>query len=482
MLSYFLPVGPVVLALSLLASVLAVHYVVRAGLGLIQQSRLRAVALCLAILLSSTVMVHKVLYPDLPLISLAWPSNVVRWLREANAQGLTVPREGFVFLLAVFLWWRGLALAQRRTTSLDVAYSFRIGVLIVSVTAALGSLVLAWPVQYVVFAYFFVGLIGIAFARADESNRRRTDGRSVATFGWCTGIVLAGFGVIVLAAAVASVLTGDNLTLIVRPLAAALRAALVAIVFVAGLLAEVVGRVMGLFLNDVNLDRLREALTSLHNLRVPEIEATPSRWSAGQLASLRTIVILGGGSLLVVALALSVRWLRRRFDKRQGGDTESVWEGVNARRAAGRLARRAQGWLADRAGRVESRVSRYFAAMTIRRIYGRVLALAGARGYPRLADQTPYEFLPVLSHALPGMADPLAQITEAYVAVHYGQYPEEPAVLAAVITAWEAIRNSAAEESGSDRPVRARAIRGGLDDVAGDHNRDPDKSSASMDG
>jgi len=447
MLNYIVPVDPARLAVTLLASVLAVHYLARASLAWVSRPPLRAVGLVLAILLSAAAVVHEVLYPELPLLSLAWPVQVVRWLREANLQGLTVPREGFVFLLVVFLWWRGLMLAQRHTSSHDVAHTFRLGVIVLSVTATLGSLILSWAVETVVFAYFFAGLVSIAVARADEAQRQGSDGRSVASFGWFAGLGVAAAAVVVFAAALASIMSGDNLALIVQPLLVAAWAILVGVLFVASLLAEIVGRVARFFFHDIDLDQLREIVGPLRNLRPPRVDPKASRWSIDRLASLRTIVVLGSGILVIVAVTLSVRWLRRRFSGRQGGDIDSVWEGIDVGDALAGLARTARAYLGDRIAGARSRLAGYWTAMTIRRVYGRVLNLAEDRGFPRGASQTPYEFLPILRQAFPGASTPLAYVTEAYVAVHYGEIPEDPSVLAEVAAAWESIRTRSAEPS-----------------------------------
>lgn len=52
---------------------------------------------------------------------------------------------------------------------------------------------------------------------------------------------------------------------------------------------------------------------------------------------------------------------------------------------------------------------------------GPLMARAGDAGLPRHIAETPYEFLPRLQRAWPDEADQVRTITEAYVAVHYGE-------------------------------------------------------------
>jgi hypothetical protein len=77
--------------------------------------------------------------------------------------------------------------------------------------------------------------------------------------------------------------------------------------------------------------------------------------------------------------------------------------------------------------------------MTIRRIYAHLGTLAAERGYPRAPYETPYEYLPTLEQAFPDGHEEVGHITGAYVAVHYGEVPEQPEELAAVRAAWERI-------------------------------------------
>ena len=100
-----------------------------------------------------------------------------------------------------------------------------------------------------------------------------------------------------------------------------------------------------------------------------------------------------------------------------------------------------------------SLVGRFLAAMTIRRIYAHMGALAAERGYPRVPYETPYEYLPTLERSFPSNREDVTRITEAYVAVHYGEVPERPEDLAAVQTAWERIREATAVKSRQSRRV-----------------------------
>jgi hypothetical protein len=455
LVSYVLPVDPLVLGLSLMATTLGVQYLARASLQLIERVWLRSALLALAILLTAAMAIHETLYPELPLLDLTWPAEVVGWLRRANMQSLTIPREGIVFVLVLYVWWRGLALAQRRTSSGDVAYRFRLGVVVLSVMLVLASLIVEAPLHPFVFAYFFAGLIGIALARADEALTRHGGEKSIVGPGWLLGVGLAGLVVVLLASGVAALLTGENLLWIGRPLLVVLRWLLFGLVYVMGLVAEVIVRFVQLIVRDIDLERLRATLSPLRQLRPPEPIPEPSRWSPEQLASFRTVAVLGGALLLAVAVSLSLRWLRRPRGGREAGERESVWEDVDVALAAQRLARRALGWLENQADVARSRLGRYLATLTIRRVYARLVDLATDIGFPRMPHLTPYEYLPTLAEAFPSHRAEIRTITEAYVLVHYGEVPDDPARLAAVSAAWEKVRESARQSASAPASVKA---------------------------
>ena len=83
-----------------------------------------------------------------------------------------------------------------------------------------------------------------------------------------------------------------------------------------------------------------------------------------------------------------------------------------------------------------------FAALTIRRIYAQMLRLAAEQGYPRAASQTPYEYRKTALRAFPGSSEAVYTITEAYVAVHYGEVPETDAELQDIRACWESLKES----------------------------------------
>ncbi|MCI0474998.1 MAG: DUF4129 domain-containing protein, partial [Anaerolineales bacterium] len=84
----------------------------------------------------------------------------------------------------------------------------------------------------------------------------------------------------------------------------------------------------------------------------------------------------------------------------------------------------------------------HFAAESIRRIYAALVARAAAVGLPRRVAETPYEFLPRLEQKLPEQSGDLNAITEAYVAVHYGELDAPLEQVNRVRAAWQRVERA----------------------------------------
>jgi hypothetical protein len=87
-------------------------------------------------------------------------------------------------------------------------------------------------------------------------------------------------------------------------------------------------------------------------------------------------------------------------------------------------------------------------ALTIRRLYARLIARAAELGHPRARAQTPFEYQEQLKEAFPGFPTEIRLITQAYVNTHYGEVPETQDALSAVQSAVERMIASVADQPG----------------------------------
>ena len=439
LLSRLIPVRPLPVTAIFLCTVLAVHYLARLALHLSPRPALRAILLGLGILVSGFLTVHQVLYAETRLWDPAWLVGIVAGVRRQVASP-----DVLIFLLVLFLWWRGLVLAQRRLDSENVAFRFRLGLLLIAMTTALGESMLPWPYHRFVFVFFFASLLGIALARAEEVGEQYGGSKSPFGLGWLATLVVAGLGVLLLAGGLAALLTPDNLSLVLVPALYVVRLALFGLVYVMAWVAQVLIAPLMVIFRRGDLARiLEEAASRMVPPERPEMEdeSPVSLLAPEQLLMLRTVGVILGVLLLLLLVVSSLRRLRLRAGRQRDEERESVWEGTHLRRGLGDLLRRGRRRLDGAAAALShTLLGRLFAALTIRRIYAHLGVLAAERGYPRLSSQTPYEYLPTLEQAFPDRREEVARITEAYVAVHYGEMPERAEELAVIQAAWESIR------------------------------------------
>ncbi len=81
-----------------------------------------------------------------------------------------------------------------------------------------------------------------------------------------------------------------------------------------------------------------------------------------------------------------------------------------------------------------------FGVLTIRWAYSRMERMGRKRGFPRDKAQTPYEYRAALAQAFPGGENDIRTITNAYVAIRYGELPENNTELEQVRRALDALK------------------------------------------
>jgi len=435
-LSFIIPVRPLPVTGAFLGAVLAVHYLARASLRLPLRPPLRSGLLGLGMLASGLLTVHQLLHAQTRFLEPTWLVGIFNDLRQGD-----LSHDVLIFLLVLFLWWRGLVLAQRRLDSESVSFRFRLGLVMLAITTTAGGFILPWPLYPFAFTFFFVSLLGIALARAEEVGQQHGGSRSPFGLGWLATLVTASLVVLLLAAGVAALLTGENIGRFIGPVSEVLRLVLAVVIYalawVVHLAILAMLAIIHFFFGDVELERFEfEPPLAPQSGKPWRLPFTPE-----QLGLARAIGTIGGVLLLLAAVAFSLYRLRVRAGRRRDEERESVWEGAHLRRRLRDLLRHGRRRLDEAAAALsQSLIGRLFAAMTIRRIYAHLGALAAEQGYPRAPYETPYEYLPTLERAFPSNREEVACITEAYVAVHYGELPERPEDLAAVRAAWERIQ------------------------------------------
>jgi hypothetical protein len=359
-------------------------------------------------------------------------------------QQARVPVGPMLIVWVLFLWRRGVQFGNAYLTLVRASFGLRLGILSILVIAVIGSAELRNDMLAVVPFFFLFGLYGASLARADSLNLDASGRQSPFGRGWMLALLMVSTFVTFGGYLLAHWLSGTEIGYLQRTL---------------GIIGEGVLTVFFLLLSPILL--ALQVIYDIARAKMPDEFVTPltSRRDASNsnggtsvpwLADLFVVL----GDVLVVALVISVILILLAFiwfllvarGRRQEYEDEER-ETLGAGEVIGGFRRSLRdSWrrLADTLGLLRQFGGGHglLAALTIRRMYARMEKLASARGYPRTPSETPYEFYQQLHHAFPGQGQAVQCITEAYVAVRYGNIPEDRSELAKVRLAWHLLRDS----------------------------------------
>jgi hypothetical protein len=379
-----------------------------------------------------------------------------RPLRTFGDMARLIPAEFFVMLFALFVSWRGVSFADRSIGPINVLASFRLGVLMFFLYGLLLPVGVELP-NRALYIFLFFSLLALSTARISVLSQLRGGHHIQFNRQWMAGLLVI-IVLMVLLSAGTMYLTGNTLfglltlllTWIIYLVALVLSPLLWGIVRVLSWLFSLIqigalfDAIQGLF---QRLENLLQALTDWFNsmtgrFNLESIQLLFQRLMGYKSFYLWLILLLG---VAVILLTLKRRSLKDESADDQEGQPVASQDNLleflrNAlRRGINRLAENLEDILRLNQAR------RMLAAARIRRIYAHLLNLSSKLDRPRLASQTPLEYLPSLERLFPGLSGQLATITGAYMQVRYGELPETAEELEQVEAAWKQV-SSAGEE------------------------------------
>ena len=371
-----------------------------------------------------------------------------------------------VFLTIVIVWARGLQLAKREYSINRAGLRLRVGGLILApLVVWLANTLLLWDSGPYILLFFLAGLTAVALIRAEEIEKDQTGQALALDPRWLTAVLLSSLLTIFMAGVIAIIISNDSPSGIIGWLAPVWNSLRVtgAIAFTTlfflmipvlrfidwitggiGLFFAAIspwfaerwaylGKVIGKFFIDqrVPLEDLgaNAGNTLLENrLIFDEIEGLGIQLSRNVQI---IIILLAVALILLVALLVNRLYKQTSMTLRQSGQvssksTDDLDDGSFLDRLLGRL-----GILRD-----------WQTAVSIRRIYQKMLRAADGSGYPRLDTETPYEFLSTLTKAWPDHRQEAQLITSAYVKIRYGELPETEQELEDIKSAWRTLEST----------------------------------------
>ncbi len=364
------------------------------------------------------------------------------------------PDEFFVLAAVVSCTLYGASLAGQHVGPRDFFARFRFGVFMLLLFALFNTVVTGESAEDTLLLFLGSALVGLISARLAVLERMRGGRRSPFDWRWGVAMLLALAGTLGAAFFLSQGADSRLVQLAVR-LLAWLGALLVGVAFL--LLMPVVIFVVTL------LTRLFQALSfddwfpqAWHNLGIllnalRALSDDAASWLARHLpdiSSLKPFLLWGG---LIFVAFIGIMWLGIRWfwPQRVDGAADimkpwgrrAVWHYLKTRWQARVRHLLQQAAALSPRGRMRRR-----AVAHIREVYRLLLEACAEHDFSRQKAQTPLEFLAALETAFPQSATDFRLLTEVYLRVRYGEYPEILDEVHAVDQAWERVQKVLAGE------------------------------------
>ncbi|KAA3660289.1 MAG: DUF4129 domain-containing protein [Chloroflexi bacterium] len=380
------------------------------------------------------------------------PGNF-RWMQDAS-----------LFTLIVFVWYRGTRLVNRTFDMKQIGLRLRLGGLFIApLSVWLANRRLLWDVTPLLLLFFLAALTAVSLVRAEQVEQDRSRQSATLDPRWLSLIFMAALLTILTAGLLTAIITGESANAVVGAFAPVvtsvqflLAIALGTLLFLAIPILQFIDIII-LFLSNLlnafwlwltkTYTIIEKIISKLAQSEQAPVTETPSGigeidpeqiatrvfqvGDLGEVANILTILLMIAVVLLVALLVGGVYKRSQFVDK----------SGAAILRRSEELEQDDDSLLAKVLRRL-GMLRNLKTAVSIRRIYQRMLHAADASGYPRLESETPFEYLKTLAKAWPDYPAETRLITQAYVNVRYGETPETQAELDEIFTAWKRLELS----------------------------------------
>jgi hypothetical protein len=429
--------------ITLLAMLLTALYTTRyfdLGKATVKTQRLVTVLLSV---LETLLLLRIWVYPMYVVGDWQW---LVEFGRDISNVLQRIPSALMVFLVGLYMWWRGITLAQRDLDVDEAGFSFRVGIMAFFWLFVVQTFAPHVEARAYVLAFLGVGLIAMGLSRVQDITQSQEGIRSPFGVSWLgilltSALVVASVGflssVVVSMHTLARVMHWLNpvwrvLARVASPFAAVL-AWLLQIILTA--LMAAFGRLLGA--QDIKSESIAQWTAQLQEWQQAHVLQTRLplvfqifKW--GFLALLLSGVLIG----IVFSISRS-----RRAQVPEDALLVSEWGGASLSEDKAEEASRWERLWGGVRARLASLRGEEYALATIRQMYASLVKLAAFEGFPRQQAETPYEYVATLQRAFPESPEEVALITEAYVRTHYGEQRFERDYVERVRIAWMAIRD-----------------------------------------
>ncbi len=364
-------------------------------------------------------------------------------------------RDLFLLGLAALSWWRGMMLLNREVDVIRIGKRFRFGVLFLApLTILLASVRLDWSVLPFLLFFFIISLTAVALTRAASTENEQTAVLAALSPRWLGMVTSASVIVTFLGSATAVLFS--NLS--IKELGQGLAPVWNALRWGGQTIGLTIGFLIAPFLSSI--ERIIQfliyifkqgfnALFVKENALPPPapdqtnelLEAYNEWYSKQQLdgngifsnVNWRFVII---GVALLIALLIIQQYYRKNLIAQGNSRFGKILIDLSNRIIPTRLRR-------NRNKKKERNWDNWRAAVSIIRIYQQMITLCGDLSTPRHDSETPYEYLQTLKTVWPNHVSDCQIITQAYVKVRYGEFPETKEEFKMIKSAWKRVRETA---------------------------------------
>lgn len=370
--------------------------------------------------------------------------------------GKWVATAGYVLLVSLALWALGSYRARERPDFTPAYNTFRLGLVVICASALLGTIILGTKMEttWAGLGGVAIWFVGWSLGALALANREiiRTEGSKADIGFW--GLVLAvSIGAVLVIGISTGAFGANNL----------LDAGQKVVIGVLALVGTITYLILYAYLWLLSLLNINPTPPGSLSTPTPTPGASAKETLQQQLARRfgpqqavtlypELQAILFGVALLLIVVAAV--WLVSRSAKRTR--TPRVKEATEQRESFGswslllqqarvllnRLLARFRKAPIPQGAAIEDDLAalrgspEWSGTLSVRQIYARLQSLAAGLGYPRAPQQTPTEYMLILSAAMPGLEPDLREITAAYLEARYGRLPASAPIVAAANDAW----------------------------------------------
>ena len=441
--------SPAQIATGVLCCIMLPFYLARGltwyGLSRLRQRQILMVTAVFVVIFT----IRNLGYESSSLFDMSWIGQFFRNLTIANDNSWQ--RDLGLFALITVSWWRGIMLVSSHIDTSRFGQRFtRLSLYLLPAIIVVAAFRDEWSNLSFVTLYFATSLITMMLTRVEQAERKHGSILTSMSPRWLTAVSVTSLFITFLASGTALFVSGSwqRLTAAFGPIWSGLQLSLsTSLLTLAYLASPFLLPLENLFNFLIRI--FQRGFDILFEAAPPpeenDFQGSTNEWlietltqppSDGILANTnwRIVLLILLIILIVVATILVGRYFQADKTVQEPSRFRNIMTDISRRLTPPRFQKKEKGKNSDWRD--------WKTAVSIINIYQNMLNAAAQFGYPRDESETPYEFLTTLKLIWPEHHQEVKIITNAYVNIKYGQFPESKEELQSIQDSWRIIKDS----------------------------------------